>query len=79
MRVKILTTPGCTTCIVVEKMLEELKVKYEVIDVTKKSEFLKKYPILTAPGIVIDNKLYFTGVPEKRDLKEKLKKRNIYK
>ena len=75
MKVKILTTPGCTTCVIVEKMLKELKIKYEVIDVTKKPEILKKYPIFAAPGIVIDNKLYFTGVPKKMDLKKILEKK----
>lgn len=70
--VKILTTPDCAGCAVVKKMLDELKVKYEVIDVTKKPEVLKKWPIMTAPGIVINGKLEFSGVPKKEDLKKKL-------
>lgn len=70
--VKILTTPGCAGCEVVKKMLDGMKVKYEVIDVTKKPEVLKKWPIMTAPGVVINGKLEFTGVPKKEDLKEKL-------
>ncbi len=73
MKVEILTTPGCTNCSVVEKMLDEMKVPYEVIDVTKKPEYLEKYPIYTAPGIVINEKLEFTGVPKKQELIEKLK------
>jgi len=73
MKVEILTTPGCTNCIVVEKMLDEMKVSYEVIDVTEKSEYLEKYPIYTAPGVVINGKLEFTGVPKKQELMEKLK------
>ncbi len=75
LNVQILTTPGCTGCALVEKMLDELKVKYQTIDVTKKPEFLKKYPIMTAPGIVINGKLEFTGVPNKEELKIKLKLR----
>ncbi len=71
-KVQILTTPGCIMCFQVKKMLDNLKVKYEVIDVTKKPEFLKKYPILTAPGVVINSKLEFTGVPTLEDLKKKL-------
>lgn len=70
--VKILTTPDCAGCEVVKKMLDELKVKYEVIDVTKKPEVLKKWPIMTAPGIVINGKLEFSGVPKKEELKKKL-------
>jgi len=71
-KVQILTTPDCTGCALVEKMLDEMNVKYETIDVTKKPEFLKKYPIMTAPGIVINGKLEYTGVPSRDWLKKKL-------
>ncbi|MEK6962414.1 MAG: thioredoxin family protein [Thermoproteota archaeon] len=72
MKVEILTTPDCSNCSVVEKMLDELGIKYDVIDVTEKPEYLKKYPIYTAPGIVIDDKLEFVGVPKKEKLKAKI-------
>lgn len=72
MKVEILTTPGCSNCSVVEKMLDEMGVSYDVIDVTKKPEYLQKYPIYTAPGVVIDGKLEFTGVPKKQKLIEKI-------
>lgn len=72
-RVLVLTTPGCGGCAAVERMLEEFDVEYEVIDVTEKPETLEKYPIMTAPGIVIDGKLKFVGVPRKKELLEKLK------
>ena len=45
---------------------------YDVIDVTEKPEYLTKYPIFTAPGIVIDDKLEFTGIPKKNELLEQL-------
>ncbi len=73
MKVEILTTPDCSNCSVVERMFDEMKVSYEVIDVTEKPEYLKKYPIFTAPGVVINGKLEFTGVPKKEELLEKLK------
>ena len=73
MKVEILTTPDCSNCSVVEKMLDELCVSYTVIDVTEKPEYLEKYPIYTAPGVVINEKLEFTGVPKKQELIEKLK------
>ncbi|MCH6571457.1 MAG: thioredoxin family protein [Thaumarchaeota archaeon] len=72
MKIEILTTPGCSNCSVVEKMLDEMKVSYEVIDVTEKPEYLEKYPIFTAPGIVINEKLEFTGLPKKEKLIEKI-------
>ena len=73
MKVEILTTPDCTNCSVVEKMLDEMKIPYEIIDVTDKPEYLEKYPIFTAPGIVINGNLEFTGIPKKEKLIEKLK------
>jgi len=45
MKVQILTTPGCTNCAKVKEMLNAMKVKYEVIDVTKNPDILQKYPI----------------------------------
>ena len=73
MKVEILTTPGCSNCSAVEKMLDEMGVSYDVIDVTEKPEYLQKYPIYTAPGLVLDGKLEFTGIPKKKELFEKLK------
>ena len=73
MKVEILTTPACANCSVVERMLDEMGISYQVIDVTEKPEYLQKYPIYTAPGVVIDGKLEFTGVPKRKELIEKLK------
>ncbi len=73
MKVQILTTPGCSGCAKVEKMLDEMNVKYKVIDVTKNPKILEKYPVMAAPGIVINGKLEFAGVPNKEELKKKLK------
>ena len=77
MKVQILTTPDCSNCSVVERMLDEMKVSYEVIDVTEKPEYLQKYPIFTAPGIVINGKLEFTGIPKKEKILDVIK--NQYK
>ena len=71
-KIEILTTPSCGNCMVVEKMLDEMNISYDVIDVTEKPEYLEKYPIFMAPGIVIDGKLEFTGIPKKQELAEKL-------
>jgi len=72
MKVEVLTTPGCSNCNVLEKMLEKLGVKYDLIDVTDKPEYLKKYPIFTAPGLVINEKLEFTGIPKYDELEKKI-------
>ena len=71
-KVQILTTPGCSSCAKVEKMLDEMKIKYEVIDITKNPEILQKYQIMVAPGIVIDGKLFSVGKPDEEKLKKKL-------
>jgi len=70
--VQILSTPDCAGCAIVEKMLDDMSVSYEIIDITKTPDILQKYPIMTAPGIVIDGKLEFTGVPKKEELKNKV-------
>jgi len=72
-KVQILTTPDCGNCSVVERMLDEMNIPYEVIDVTERPEYLQKYPIFTAPGVIIDGKLEFTGVPKKQELEKRLK------
>jgi glutaredoxin len=77
MKIEVLTTPGCSNCKVVEKFLDELGFEYSIIDVTEKPDYLEKYPIFTAPGIVIDGKLVFVGVPKKEELAEKLTSSNI--
>lgn len=67
MKIEILTTE-CSNCKVVEKILNELNLFYNVIDVTKKSKYLEKYPVFTAPAIIINEKLEFTDVPKKYEL-----------
>ncbi len=71
-KIEILTTPDCENCSIVEKMLDNANMSYEVIDVTEKPEYLEKYPIFTAPAVVIDDKLEFTGVPKKQELLKKI-------
>lgn len=71
-KVQILTTPGCSSCKRVEIMLDKMGVKYKIIDITKNPKILQKYQVMSAPGIVINGKLEFTGVPGEKELKNKL-------
>ena len=64
MKVTVLTTPGCSNCGVLETMLKQLGINYDLIDVTDNPEYLTKYPIFTAPGLIINGRLAFTGVPK---------------
>jgi glutaredoxin len=70
MKVEVLTTPGCSNCQVLEKMLDKLGLSYDLIDVTEKPEYLEKYPIFIAPGLIINGKLVSTGIPKMEDLKK---------
>ncbi len=72
MKVQILTSKGCAGCQTVEKMLNDMKIKYELIDVTENPDYLEKYPIFMAPAIVINNQLEFTKVPKKEELFRKI-------
>ena len=53
-------------------------IKYHLMDIKlaicsmKTHYLLQKYQIMTSPGIIIDGKLEFTGVPSEKKLKEKL-------
>lgn len=79
-KVQILKTPGCSSCAqattLIKKIKEEEKLKFSIeeLDITQHPELLQKYQIMVSPGIVIDGKLEFTGVPSKEKLREKLKK-----
>jgi glutaredoxin len=72
MNIQILTTPDCSSCKMVEKYLDELGLDYSVIDVTENPEYLEKYPIFSAPGIVINGRLEFAGAPSKKELHRRL-------
>lgn len=72
MKIEILTTPSCSNCNAAEKIIDEMGLSYTIIDVTKNPEYLQKYPIFTAPGIVINDKLEFAGLPSKKELIRKL-------
>ena len=72
MKVQVLTTPSCSNCVVLEKMLDVIGISYDLIDVTENPSYLEKYPIFIAPGLVIDEKLEFTGIPKIDELKKKL-------
>ncbi len=75
MKIEILTTPDCSNCDILQKMLDQMDISYQVIDVTEKPEYLTKYPIFTAPGLVINEKLEFTGIPNQKELKKILEKK----
>ena len=79
-KVLILDTPGCATCKSAEELIdlikkeEKLQFQVEVIDITVNPEMHEKYPVMSAPGIVIDGKLFSEGKPFEEKLREALRK-----
>jgi small redox-active disulfide protein 1 len=77
--IKVLTIPGCAHCpeakALAYKMKEEMpELEVEVIDVLKHPEVAARYQLMSAPGIVINDKLeYVGGVPKEEELRRKLK------
>ncbi len=50
------------------------ELEIEVIDVIEHPEVVQKYALMSAPGIVIDGKLEFTGFPKEDELRKKIRK-----
>lgn len=69
MNIKVLVTPQCSGCKIVKKYLDEMNVKYEVIDMIQHPKILQKYLTMSAPTIVINDKVAFIGTPSKEELK----------
>ena len=71
MRIKVLG-PGCTRCYQLEQtvkdVVKELSI-YADIEYVKDIKKIMQYPILTTPGLMIDEKLVCSGrVPSKAEV-----------
>ena len=81
-KVSILSTPGCSSCAAAKKMLEriakETPIEIEEIDAIGRPDLLEKHKFMAMPGIIIDGKLEFSGMPNEKELREKIinKKKN---
>lgn len=53
----------------------DMKVTY--LDVTQQPEILQQYHVLSAPGIVINGKLEYTGGLDETAFRERLKKLSV--
>ena len=55
-------TPICGACKKIGKMLDEMKVEYEDIDVSENPEFSAKYSITSVPTLLKDNGDKLVGI-----------------
>ena len=77
MNIKVLGT-GCSKCMALKKtlkeVLDETGMQADVEDVKDMARILE-YPVLTTPGLVINEKVVLYGrVPKKDELKQLLEK-----
>lgn len=64
--VLFITVPNCAQCAkarhVIEKVQQDFPdMKVEYVDVTQHPEILQQHRVLSAPGIVVNGKLEYTG------------------
>lgn len=77
--IQLVSTPRCTHCEAVRKVLREVKPQYpqmqiQEFDATNPDglELVTKYGILTSPGVIINGELFATGGINKGELIKKL-------
>lgn len=66
--IQLVSTPGCTHCEQVKKVLNEVKPQYPQMEIVELDatnpdglELVGKYGILTSPGVIINGELFATG------------------
>ena len=74
-----ITVPNCAQCAKAKHVIEKVQpdfpdLKVEYVDVTQHPEILQQYRVLSAPGIVINGKLEYTGGLDETAFREHLKK-----
>lgn len=80
-KIDLLTMPGCSHCAHAKQVLDKVAPDYsdlEVVihDITEEPELAGQYMLMTAPGIVIDGELVFTGGVDEVKLREYLDSNN---
>jgi len=77
--VQLVSTPGCTHCEAVRKVLNEVKPQYPEMEVMELDatnpdglELVTKYGILASPGVIINGELFATGGIKKEEFIQKI-------
>ena len=75
--VQFITVPGCAQCAKAKSVIEKVKpdfpdMRVTYLDVTEHPEILQKYKIMSAPGIIINGELAYTGGLSEAAFRERL-------
>ncbi|MDZ7587384.1 MAG: thioredoxin family protein [Patescibacteria group bacterium] len=79
-KLQLIKTEGCSHCAQVKEILAKLKPEFpdlqveEVLMTTEKGmNLVQKYSIMSSPGIIINDKLAFTGGATEVQIRQALK------
>jgi glutaredoxin len=75
--VQFITVPGCAQCAKTKTVIEKVKADFPdmrvtYLDATEHPEILQKYRIMSAPGIVVNGNLEYTGGLDEKPFRELL-------
>jgi glutaredoxin len=78
MTTELTTVPNSTQCAKAKKVIEKVQpdfpeLKMEYVNVTARPEILQQYRVLSAPSIVLNGKLEYTGGLDEAALREHIK------
>lgn len=78
-KMQVVTSPGCECCEDIKTYIKNVQkdfpgLEVEIINMTtpEGQAMVQKYNILSAPGIIINDKLEFSGETKEEDLRKKL-------
>ena len=77
MKIDLLTMPGCGHCASAKTILDKVmgdfpEIEVVIHDITEKPELAQQYMLMSAPGVVIDGELVFSGGLDEKKLRERL-------
>lgn len=76
--VQVLMTPSCAGCPQAERIVSEVVDEFdgadwEEIDISDDPSQGTQYGIMSVPAVVVDGELFATGVPDRDELRERVR------
>lgn len=80
MKIEVFFNPTCPVCPHAKKLVKKVakrypEVQYEEVNAFENQERVMELGFETVPAIVIDGKLWHTGMPDKKALKKEIERR----